>query len=755
MKHLFRVPVRSLVLLLFVVATSGAALAGPPSAPQDLAGTVVQLGNGNWISFTWNRGSADDAIDHYALHRAPGIDATSGFQLVETIGGRDTIDNATVNWTYRAESGSFTYRMTAVNREGESDPSNSVSFAITPLPSIRFTSEPPTVSRVGVELVYDADAVASNGGALKYSLRYYSDSTGVSTTIRIDENTGVLRFTPRWPGWTVIHIVATLADDERVAADHVVRLKVINCSEPTTGIAGTVTDDDGNPIESGYIVYNLIDDEGNEHEGGSLPFSAGAYRLDTLDAGSYRVRAAYGEFVMEWYGDAYLAADATPVVVTCGSMTTANFTLTRRAPYEQYAISGTVRAKSNGNPVPALLRFTGFEKGVPADKRWQRAERTWAWTNDSLDPAGAFSVILPNNYTWIVRAELFDPSGRDDADSLVPQYYDRATHPGAALEIDGATEINFELERRIVRNNGFAGAIINSDRAPLAGYVVAYPLTPAGQDDAGAVTVEVDASGSWRFENIAPGDYVVFAYPYTDASAPGYYRANDAAALTWREATVISVGDEMITTQHNIVLRDVAHGGIAKLYGMVGTLPGRATLRESGGLLKLNPVSGALVAAIDANGGVVGSAVTNRAGQFTIDELPEGNHRVIIDKVGFFSSSETVAIENGGSGTTVELERSEGTSAVPGSLLAAPTALSIYPNPATSRLVLAFEGSEEGTAELTIVDAAGNEVRNARIETTIGANRLTVDLAGLSSGQYIVRIDGAGVAAASSVSVVH
>jgi hypothetical protein len=751
MKQLFRM--RGLALLFLLVATA-TAVAAPPQAPTNLTGTIYQDESRNAIVFEWERGSVDDEITHYNLYRAPGIDATMGFELVSDVGGLDTVGNDHVWHYHQATIGSFTYRVTAVNDDGESAPTNSVSFTLTPLASITFTSTAPQTARVGAELVYDADAVASNGEAVRYELDDRPDSVGVDNSISLDATTGVLRMTPRWPGWITVLIRAVLPSDSRAVAIQYMRIRVINCTSPETSIKGTIVDENGAPIENGYLLYNLLDDAGSELSGGSLAFTNGAYRLDTIDAGRYRLRVAHGDFVAEWYQDAYTYAESTPVNVTCGSTTTADFTVTRHEPFDRFTVSGTVTAASSGLQIPAMLRFIGFEKGLPESHRLSRVDRLSYYTTDSVDLRGRFSVSLPNTHSWIVSAEAVDMMGRPGFDTLVKEFYDGATNPDGATRINESIEINFALESKPLRANGFSGALVDDNREPVDGYVVAYPVASFGRDNDGATTVETEG-GRWRISNVEPGEYIVFAVPYGHGLAPGYFRADERAALTWDQATVITVGDEMLTSAHDIMLRTEVPGGMAKLYGMVGTMPGEA-LRSGGRLQKLNPVSGALVVALDDASRILGSAITNRAGQFTIDELPEGTHRILIDKAGFISSSESMEIRNGvDNGTTVQLERSESTTSAPDETISTGRSMSAWPNPASDAVIVAFDAASRGAATLSIVDATGRAVRSSRIEVVEGANRRPVDLGGLASGVYLVRIDGIGHPATTPVTVVR
>lgn len=753
MKHLFRMHARVWIFLALVITVTANAFAVPPGAPRNLAGQVTQDGSYNWLHLTWQRPNSDDVITHYALYRAAGADATTGFELVERIGGRDTIQGEFARYQYRASAGTYTYRVTAVNDDGEGAPSNAITIDIKALAAIRFVSTPEGIARVGSDYVYDADAVSSDDGAIRYELDVYGDSSGSATSVTIDESTGLVRMRPAYPGHVRLSIKATLVSDPRITMDQTWTVRVINCTEPNTGIIGSIRDDDGNAIESGYLLYNMIDATGRELHGGSIAFRDGAFSIDTLDAGRYVLRVTDGHFVSEWYADAYRSEDATPVSVTCGSITRADFTVTRREPIEYYHVSGIVTAASTGEPVPARLTFTGHERGVPAHLRWMRRQSFTYHTFDSAGLAGRFSVQLPNSHDWIVLAEHYVQRGSVGSDTLAPQYYDGANHPDAARVIYGDTEIRFALQRREQRANGFGGTLLDTRRNGVRGYVVAYAVKSMEKADEAAVSVDTDGNGGYRFENLVPGSYVVFAVPFDDGLAPGYYRTNDVATITWQEATIVTVGDAMLTMQHDVRLQGVTRGGTAKLHGMAGSMPPPGS-RPRAGLQKLLPVTGANVAVVNSAGTIVGTAVTNRAGQFTVDNMPSGDLRLVIDKIGFRTWEQSISAPEGEAiGATAELDWVEGISSAPLSATSS-ILLRTYPNPAVDRLVLGFDAAQ-GTTALTLVDVAGNVVRSERITTVQGANRHSIDLDGLASGVYVVRLEGNGAQASASVAIVR
>jgi len=71
--------------------------------------------------------------------------------------------------------------------------------------------------------------------------------------------------------------------------------------------------------------------------------------------------------------------------------------------------------------------------------------------------------------------------------------------------------------------------------------------------------------------------------------------------------------------------------------------------------------------------------------------------------------------------------------------------LQIYPNPAGQNTVvtLVIPATASGTAQISLVDMAGQRLRSKTVALTSGANTLTWSLRGLPAGIYIVRIESA------------
>lgn len=66
--------------------------------------------------------------------------------------------------------------------------------------------------------------------------------------------------------------------------------------------------------------------------------------------------------------------------------------------------------------------------------------------------------------------------------------------------------------------------------------------------------------------------------------------------------------------------------------------------------------------------------------------------------------------------------------------------VSVYPNPATDQAVLTLEGFTDGGANVMLVDASGSVVSTFSVDINSGFNATPVDLTGLPTGMYYIRV---------------
>ena len=64
----------------------------------------------------------------------------------------------------------------------------------------------------------------------------------------------------------------------------------------------------------------------------------------------------------------------------------------------------------------------------------------------------------------------------------------------------------------------------------------------------------------------------------------------------------------------------------------------------------------------------------------------------------------------------------------------------IYPNPASNNAVLAIDLKDNSTVDVNVMNALGQMVKTTKATAQTGANKINIDLNGLSTGIYMVNI---------------
>jgi len=68
----------------------------------------------------------------------------------------------------------------------------------------------------------------------------------------------------------------------------------------------------------------------------------------------------------------------------------------------------------------------------------------------------------------------------------------------------------------------------------------------------------------------------------------------------------------------------------------------------------------------------------------------------------------------------------------------------LYPNPSQDQTVLNFQSKVSGAASIQVLNVQGQVVRRFTHNMTVGANNVSLNVAGLTSGTYFVRFSGSG-----------
>ncbi len=168
----------------------------------------------------------------------------------------------------------------------------------------------------------------------------------------------------------------------------------------------------------------------------------------------------------------------------------------------------------------------------------------------------------------------------------------------------------------------------------------------------------------------------------------------------------------------------------------------RGTIGKGKGIVKgetplaADPLSGAMVYAIDANGKVCAYSWSDGNGAFETSELLKGKYTLVASKIGYkeYTAEVEIADEDTPMETVVELSVSGASGVEEGTLV---NSAVIFPNPATDNITVEFTG--EGATTVQVMSTLGGEVLSGKI-TSNGLTRYTFSSESLSSGSYFVKI---------------
>lgn len=84
--------------------------------------------------------------------------------------------------------------------------------------------------------------------------------------------------------------------------------------------------------------------------------------------------------------------------------------------------------------------------------------------------------------------------------------------------------------------------------------------------------------------------------------------------------------------------------------------------------------------------------------------------------------------------------------------------LGTYPNPAGQRATVRYgvpEGTDDGAVTMRLYDVLGRQVRTVEASTEAGRYEQPIDVSGLSSGVYVLRLQAGGATETRKLTVVR
>lgn len=460
--------------------------------------------------------------------------------------------------------------------------------------------------------------------------------------------------------------------------------------------------------------------------------STGAYVLDQIPPGKYIVRAHAPEYLPEFYQEATDPSGATPVVVDRSSeITDIDFTLEKGG-----AMSGTVTDSTTGAPL------AGAAVTVWSDSL---GKRKIAFT----DRDGQYVVSGLPTGEYLAFASLKGYHGR---------FYDGVERKADAtpIKVEAGMEtagIDFQLPRFKTRFGTITGVVMEEPDSnstvvatPIPGaFVLAVPLLP------GPAHFDItDALGNYQITRLIPGEYIVVAW------APGHLLEFYKEAQHWRDATPVMAVSDQITDGIDFTLKAIERGPYrirgrvrAKVRGSADAIAGKASSDAS--------LEGLVVYAFNDEG-LLGSAITDEQGNFSIDEIPSGTYKIKVSGTGYSDgyfggadeqSAVSLSVGDGQNAENVEVEIEQTVTGIDdGGVLPEEFVLEQnYPNPFNPETTIRFALPKNAQVTLRVYNVLGQVVRtlvDKKLQAGVHElrwNGTQDNGAPVASGVYLLRLE--------------
>jgi poly(3-hydroxybutyrate) depolymerase/protocatechuate 3,4-dioxygenase beta subunit len=278
-------------------------------------------------------------------------------------------------------------------------------------------------------------------------------------------------------------------------SDHPALAVTFRWTASTTGgasVSGAVTDTGGAPI-AGATVSAYLDTDGWEASGSTTTETDGAYHLDGLSPGNYRIvfqPPASSGLVTVWFDGSPTRAGATPLAVAAATHT-----------------PGIDATLAGGSSVSGTITTTTDQPVASVEVWAYRAADLWVGSAVAVtDPDGSYTIegLHPGTYHITFRP----PAGS----GLVTQWFDGSpTRAGATpLAVAAATHTP-GIDATLAGGSSVSGTITTTTDQPVASVEVwAYRAADLWVGSAVAVT---DPDGSYTIEGLHPGTYHITFRP--------------------------------------------------------------------------------------------------------------------------------------------------------------------------------------------------------------------------------------------------
>ncbi len=486
---------KKILVVLYILLLAATSIHAQPAAPVNLEAELSEHFFGVFVDLNWEK--PVEYFTRYNVYKKPSTEADSTeYTLVaRRILHTDFKDR-------RVQAGeTYSYYVTSVTRDGESDASNIVSITVT-------EPTPPEYGVVSGTVTSDDDGsplgrtlvkfIPAEGYRCKFA---YTDSLGFYST-ELQTGDYYIYFMARGY-WYEFHAntryfdeatPVTVSTDDSLTVD----AGLETWAPPANYIlSGNVTDEEGNGLNAGVYIYKMRYNSYHYHHRYARTDNLGNYSVNVMEGDSLIVFAKpfNHHYLPEFYDNQATFADANRIYVE-GNVTDINFVLDTVASY-QNSVAGMVK-DSTDTGIEAYIKAINLEYAAGYPKHYRTI-------TDSLG-AYAFENLYPGNYIFFAKpfGEYLPTFFRYDG--VQAMHWNEADTVTVA-ETSTLTEMDFYVNGREFNGEAkITGTANDNSGSPLKGVYV-YVFNEELNSGTFAIT---DDEGNYSVEGLVPGNYTVF-----------------------------------------------------------------------------------------------------------------------------------------------------------------------------------------------------------------------------------------------------
>ena len=511
-------------------------------------------------------------------------------------------------------------------------------------------------------------------------------------------------------------------------------------------VSGAFIDSLNNPVSNVSFWLIAMDDSTDYGRGKTYyyttPVDANGHYFFNVPAGSYILYAQQTDDANYGYGLFYPGTpdmqQAQVITLTCSDTNRIVMVFNALPAPQMFTISGTVTDEVTGNPVQSVVMIYPINDRTLDRKKYSATMET--------SPDGSYSFSLPEGLEFKIAAVPMVPG-------YLTEYYNGANSWDNADVITISSDlsgVNFALARLQAYENGVSGIVKDQNGTPINAIVFAYRLFDNENDPDVEVYTDMtnrQNTGYFSFDNLQPDQYVLFAIPFEVGVVPGFYRENQLGTLIWEDATVLTVAQTSMITNLDYKLPSMdTTWGFGSLEGSLDNGSNRIGLASGVKSTTKSALNGAFLTILNSSNKIVSYCFADDKGNFELNKIGVGDYTLNATKIRFNSAHRQFKFDtrDNASQSTVITLIPKNTTDVPVNKTVAGNVFT-YPNPANDRIKVNVS-SVEGSAKLSIFNLFGEEVYSQDVTLTNGDNTIDVNVNSLSSGTYIVKINGKNAA---------